>query len=108
MKKKLLGIGSLLFPAYVIAVLIVAALMSFCMEADARIPEAFLPAVVALLVFTFLSVAGLWFFITFDIAHIAMNPRLSGGAKAGWICAIWFLHVFSIPVYWFKHLRPPT
>ncbi len=106
MRNKLLGIGSLLFPAYAIAMLIVAALMSFCVEADARIPEAFLPAVVALLVFTFLSVAGLWFFIIFDIVHIPMNPRLSGGAKAGWICVIWFLHVFCVPVHWFKQLRP--
>lgn len=29
------------------------------------------------------TVAGVWFFIIYDIVHIARNPRLSGSGKGG-------------------------
>jgi hypothetical protein len=79
--------------------------LPFFVDMEGEIPASFRPIFVASLALLVLSVIGVWFFIIYDIIHVARNQALSGGAKAGWICAIWFLNVFVIPVYWLKHQR---
>ena len=105
MKQQLLGLGSFIFPGYVVAAMVVLMLVAASIDPDAQIPDKAIPLLVIGMIFLFISVLGTWFFIIFDIIHAVRNPSLSGGAKAGWICAIWFLSIFAIPVYWMKHLR---
>ena len=105
MKQKLLGLGSFLLPAYVIVAMAALIVLAPNIDPDARVPDKAIPFLTVGMVLLFVSVLGVWFFIIFDIIHAAKNPSLSGGAKAGWICALWFLNIFAIPVYWMKHLR---
>ncbi len=105
MKQKLLGLGSFIFPAYVVVAMVALMFLAPNVDPDAQIPDKVIPLLITGMIFLFLSVLGTWFFIIFDIIHAAKNPDFSGGAKAGWICAIWFLNIFAIPVYWMKHLR---
>ncbi|RPJ38565.1 MAG: hypothetical protein EHM35_04245 [Planctomycetaceae bacterium] len=104
---RLLVIGSIVFPAYVLATIVVILLLPLFADMDSEIPPKLVMPVILAIVLLFISVAGIWFFIIFDIVHVARNDRFSGGVKAGWICAIWFLNIFSIPVYALKHLRKP-
>ena len=104
---RLLVIGSIVFPAYVLATIVVILLLPLFADMDSEIPPKLVMPVILAIVLLFISVAGIWFFIIFDIVHVARNDRFSGGVKAGWICAIWFLNIFSIPVYGLKHLRKP-
>jgi len=104
---RLLVIGSIVFPAYVFVMLVAVLLLPLFADMEREIPPEFWVPVILALVLTFISVAGIWFFIIFDIVHVARNAGLSGGAKAGWICALWFLNIFSIPIYGLKHLRAP-
>jgi hypothetical protein len=60
------------------------------------------PFLVGSAILMFITVVLLWFFIIFDIVHAARNPTLSGGQKAAWICAIWFLNILIIPIYGLK------
>lgn len=104
---RLLVIGSIVFPAYVFAIVVVVLLLSLFVDMESETPPEFIGPIILAIVLTFISVAGGWFFIVFDIVHIARNDRFSAGAKAGWICAIWFLNIFSIPTYGLKYLRKP-
>ena len=108
MKQKLLGIGSVIFPIYVIAAMVALIVLAPNIEPDARIPERLIPLFAAGMIFLFISVIGIWFFIIYDIIHTAKNKSLSGGAKACWIIAIWFLNIIIIPIYWFVHIRKTT
>lgn len=105
MKNKLLGIGSFVFTLYIIFAIVVAFILSKNVDPAAQIPRNMLPFVVTGMILLFISVIGVWFFIIYDIVHIAKNQTLTGGAKAGWIFAIWFFNIFIIPVYWFLHLK---
>jgi hypothetical protein len=51
------------------------------------------------------SIVGGLFFAVYDIVHVTRRPTFSGGAKAGWICALCFASVLAIPIYWLTHLR---
>ncbi len=105
MKRKLLGFGSIFCPASVLIAIAAIVGMPFFVDMGGEIPAPMRPLVVIGMILLFLSVIGTWFLIIFDIIHAATNPALSGGVKAAWICAIWFLNVFVIPIYWAKHLR---
>jgi|688.fasta_scaffold251816_1 hypothetical protein len=114
MKRKLLGFGSIFCPAFVLIAIAAIVAMPFFVDMGGEIPVPMRPFVVIGMILLLLSGIGTWFFIIFDIIHAAKNPAFSGGVKAAWICAIWFLNVFVIPIYWAKHLRhehrttPPT
>jgi hypothetical protein len=105
MKRKLLGFGSFFCPAVVLLAIAAIAVMPLFFDMDGEIPVPMRPFVVIGMILLFLGVIGTWFFIIFDIIHAANNPVFSGGAKVAWICAIWCLNVFAIPLYWAKHLR---
>ncbi len=105
MKNKLLGIGSILFPIYTIVSMGFALFIAVTVDPEAQIPDSVLPFLITGMIFLFISVIGIWFFIIYDIIHIAKNHEMSGGKKACWICGIWFLNIFVIPVYWFRHLK---
>ena len=105
---RLLVIGSIVFPAYVLVTLVAVMLLPLLVDdMEKELPPGYIVPIILAFVVEAISVAGIWFFIIFDIVHIARNARFSGGVKAGWICAIWFLNLFSIPVYGLKHLRKP-
>ena len=84
-----------------IAVLIIAP----GVDPEAQVPDDVIPFLIIGMVLLFISVAGVWFFIIYDTIHVAKNKASSSGAKAGWICAIYFLNIFIIPVYWLKHIN---
>ncbi|KAA3657759.1 MAG: hypothetical protein DWQ04_27150 [Chloroflexi bacterium] len=105
MKSKLLGFGSFFFPAFIVFIIITVMLMPMYVDMEGEIPVPLRPYVVGSLILLFLSVIGLWFFIIYDIVHAVRNPNLSTKTKICWICAIWFLNIFVIPIYWTKHLR---
>ena len=105
MKSKLLGFGSIFCSAYIFLMIITIIALPLFVDMEREIPVSFRPFLIVALILLFLTVLGTWFFIIFDIVHVARNPAFSGGAKAGWICAIWFLNIFVIPIYWMKHQR---
>jgi hypothetical protein len=89
----------------IVAGWVVMVVLALSVDPEGEIPVAWRAWVVGGILLLFAAVAGVWFFIIYDIVHAARNPRLSGGAKAGWIWAICFLNVFAIPAYWAMHLR---
>lgn len=105
MKYRLLGLGSIFCPVFVILASVTLALMPLSVNVDGEIAGPMLPFFVTGMILLILSVIGTWFFIIYDIIHAAKNDAFSGGKKAAWICAIWFLNVFVIPIYWAKHLK---
>ena len=105
MKSKLLGIGSFCCSAYLLLMTVTIMVMPMFVNMEGEIPVPLRPVVVVAMILLLIAVLGIWFFIIFDIIHVARNTALSGGAKAGWICAIWFLNIFVISVYWMKHQR---
>ena len=64
-----------------------------------------IPFMIATMAIIFLSVIITWFFIIYDIIHIARREDFSSGMKVGWVCAIWFLNIFTIPIYAFKYFK---
>ncbi len=105
MKEKIIGFGSLFCPIYALLMVITITFMPMFVDMESEIPVALRPAVGVCMVLLLLSVIGTWFFIIYDIVHVARKPDFSGSAKVGWICAIWFLNMFAIPIYWMKYLR---
>jgi len=108
MKRRLLVLGSFVFSLYILLMIPTVFIMLSFVNPDDEIPVALRPIVVIALILEFLSVFGVCFFIIYDIIHIVRNKTFSSGAKVGWICAIWFLNVFAIPVYGLKHLCKET
>jgi hypothetical protein len=105
MKDKLLGFGSIFCPAYVVLACMTAVLLPLFVDMGEEIPRTLIPVFVLFMILLVTAVLGSWFFIIYYIIHVVRNPAFSGGRKAGWICALWFLNVFAIPWYWMKHLR---
>jgi hypothetical protein len=105
MKSKLLGFGSFFCSIYLLVMTAAIIVMPMFVDMEGEIPVPLRPLVIIAMSLLFVAVLGTWFFIIFDIVHIARNPVLSGGKKAGWICAIWFLNIFVIPVYWLNHQK---
>ena len=105
MKSKLLGFVSFFCSIYILVITVTIMVMPIFVDMDGEIPVPLRPVVVGAMILLFMAVLGIWFLIIFDIIHIARNPVLSGKTKIGWICVIWFLNIFVIPIYWLKHQR---
>jgi hypothetical protein len=78
-KRVLVGVGSLLCPAVFLAGGAVMVVLAFSVDPDGEIPVEWRAWVVGGILLLFAAVAGVWFFIIYDIVHAARNPRLSGG-----------------------------
>jgi hypothetical protein len=105
MKQKLLAIGSIACPAIFLAEIVLIFLIAQHVDPDALIPRHLLPWVVVGMLLLLASVIGVWFYIIYFMIHAIKSPALSNGTKAAWICGLWFLNVFVIPIYWFVHMR---
>ena len=97
MKRMLLAIGSVLFP---ISFLFIYVTVNLGLFANVEPPLANV-----ILTWLCLSMGGSLFFIIYYTVQVAGSQSFSWAAKAGWICALWFLHVFAVPVYWFRFVR---
>ena len=105
---RFLVIGSIVFPAYLFMMILAVLLLAvFGEDMEEELPPEYIMPVILALVLELISVAGLWFFIIYDIIHVVRNDRLSRGIKAAWICAIYCLNIFSIPIYALKYFRKP-
>jgi len=97
-KSKLLAIGSVLFPICFLFIYVTFNIMGLFVNMEP-------PLVNVVIILLYLSIGGIWFFIIYYTVQAAQSQSFSRAAKAGWICALWFLSVFAIPVYWFRFVR---
>ncbi len=104
MKNTILKFLSLASPLLFIGTITVFFLLLANSSGD-EIPSQLIPYVATTVGLLFLSVIGIWFFIVYEIIHIAKKEEFSSGTKVGWICAIWFLNIFTIPIYAFKYFK---
>jgi hypothetical protein len=105
MNKLLLALGNVVFPSVILCGGIGAAILLRSVKLEDEIPPPLRPVVGLALVLLLISVIGVFSFVIFDIIHASRNARLSNRDRVAWICALWFLNVFVIPIYWYRHLH---
>lgn len=105
MTSKILGAGSFFCSSCIILLTIAGSVTTAFVYPNGQFPGPLRPVIAGAWALGTAAILGTWFFIIYDVAHAATNPRLSRTAKAGWICAICSLSVFVIPLYWMKYQR---
>jgi hypothetical protein len=104
MKNMILKVLSLFSPLLFLGTIIAFFILLAGCSGD-EIPPQMIPYLAMTVGLLFLSVIGIWFFIVYDIVHIAKRQEFSSAKKVGWICAIWCLSIFTIPIYAFKYFK---
>ena len=105
MKRMFLRFGGLVVPILLIGTLVAFVVLLGTAGPDDQLPSVVVLFLAATVITVFLCVAALWFFIIYDIIHVARNPAFTNAQKVAWICGIWCLNVFVIPFYGMKFFK---
>lgn len=106
MKDKLIAFGSFFCPGVIVLMVLLLLVLPSFVDMEAEVSQNVQIVVGVAMTLLFLCVFGTWSLIIHLFMHVVKNEQLTQGQKAGWLCGLWLLSVFTIPLYWLRHLRP--
>lgn len=104
-KRFLLGAASIIPSIYIVLIMFFALSMSNSPNANEIIPVEYRIYVVLALIFTLLSVLTVLGLMAYYMLNIDKNKNISENKKLIWVCCLFFLNVFVIPLYWLLYIR---